>query len=113
MAALDGSMPLGMDMSLDEAIAERRGLRAVADDYAAPAAGGAAAQIQVGTRVYVGNLAWSVKWQELKDYFRSAGAEPARSSLRRGVVVVPSRGDDAATTTRRRRDVKPRRKAAT
>lgn len=26
-----------------------------------------------GNRIYVGNLAWNVEWQELKDYMRSVG----------------------------------------
>jgi RNA recognition motif-containing protein len=26
-----------------------------------------------GRRVYVGNLSWNVKWQDLKDHMRSAG----------------------------------------
>lgn len=28
---------------------------------------------QVGCRIYVGNLSWDAKWQELKDFFRSCG----------------------------------------
>lgn len=33
------------------------------------------ADMDVGTgrRVYVGNLSWKVKWQDLKDHMRSAG----------------------------------------
>ena len=29
--------------------------------------------VRVGRRVYVGNLAWSTSWQDLKDFFRQAG----------------------------------------
>ena len=29
--------------------------------------------VATGTRVYVGNLSWSVKWQDLKDHMRQAG----------------------------------------
>eukprot|EP00633_Aureoumbra_lagunensis_P001765 CAMPEP_0197286296 /NCGR_PEP_ID=MMETSP0890-20130614/1735_1 /TAXON_ID=44058 ORGANISM="Aureoumbra lagunensis, Strain CCMP1510" /NCGR_SAMPLE_ID=MMETSP0890 /ASSEMBLY_ACC=CAM_ASM_000533 /LENGTH=393 /DNA_ID=CAMNT_0042754527 /DNA_START=112 /DNA_END=1293 /DNA_ORIENTATION=+ len=29
--------------------------------------------VRVGRRIYVGNLAWSTSWQDLKDYFRQAG----------------------------------------
>jgi RNA recognition motif-containing protein len=27
----------------------------------------------VGCRVYVGNLSWSIKWQDLKDHMQAAG----------------------------------------
>lgn len=30
-------------------------------------------QASVGRRVYVGNLSWSVKWQDLKDHMQAAG----------------------------------------
>lgn len=32
-------------------------------------------------RVYVGNLAWSVSWQDLKDYMKSTGFEVNRSNI--------------------------------
>ena len=35
---------------------------------------GAAGQMKMpGKRVYVGNLSWDVKWQDLKDHMRKAG----------------------------------------
>jgi len=36
--------------------------------------GGSSSEVvRVGRRVYVGNLAWSTSWQDLKDFFRQAG----------------------------------------
>jgi len=36
--------------------------------------GGPATQGVAGTRLYVGNLAWDVAWQDLKDHFKPCGA---------------------------------------
>ena len=30
-------------------------------------------EIEVGNRVYVGNLSWDVSWQDLKDHMKTAG----------------------------------------
>ena len=30
--------------------------------------------VHPGTRVYVGNLAWNVKWQDLKDHMKQVGS---------------------------------------
>lgn len=32
--------------------------------------GGGVVRVTVGTRVYVGNLAWDVAWQDLKDHMK-------------------------------------------
>jgi RNA recognition motif-containing protein len=29
--------------------------------------------VTVGCRIYVGNLSWDVKWQDLKDFFKPCG----------------------------------------
>ena len=39
----------------------------------------------VGCKIYVGNLSWDVKWQELKDFFRPCG-----NVVRADVMEEPS-----------------------
>ncbi|KAH8095357.1 RNA binding-protein [Aureococcus anophagefferens] len=39
-----------------------------------PRGGGGGGEIEVGRRVYVGNLSWGTSWQDLKDHFRPCGS---------------------------------------
>jgi RNA recognition motif-containing protein len=48
------------------------------DDEDIPASSGDGER---GRRVYVGNLAWEVSWQDLKDHMKSTGLEPVRSNI--------------------------------
>jgi RNA recognition motif-containing protein len=41
----------------------------------------AATEEERGKRVYVGNLAWEVSWQDLKDHMKSTGLEVARANI--------------------------------
>ncbi|CCI40752.1 unnamed protein product [Albugo candida] len=88
---VDGEIHKKLDMSLDEIEQGRRNQenRPNPGGHDAPHAEGNAhnthrddnsngsedADMDVGTgrRVYVGNLSWKVKWQDLKDHMRSAG----------------------------------------
>ena len=63
-----------------------------------PRGGGGGGEIEVGRRVYVGNLAWGTSWQDLKDHFRPCGSvvhakimeEPGGRSKGCGIVEFES-----------------------
>lgn len=48
---------------------------------AAPQAEAPVVSQERGRRVYVGNLAWEVSWQDLKDHMRSTGLDAVRSNI--------------------------------
>ena len=63
--------------------------------------GGGGGEIEVGRRVYVGNLSWGTSWQDLKDHFRPCGSvvhakimeEPGGRSKGCGIVVFADERD--------------------
>ena len=65
--ALDDGEPLGLGMSLDEAIAERSAAKKPAPRQPKKQGGNASA------RVFVGNMKYETTWQQLKDHFGAAG----------------------------------------
>ena len=66
--ALDDGEPLGLGMSLDEAIAERSAAKKPAPRPKQQGKQGAAS-----ARVFVGNMKYETTWQQLKDHFGAAG----------------------------------------
>ena len=67
--ALDDGEPLGLGMSLDEAIAERSAAKKPAPRPKQQGKQGAAS-----ARVFVGNMKYETTWQQLKDHFGAAGS---------------------------------------
>ncbi|OWZ13208.1 RNA binding protein [Phytophthora megakarya] len=58
-------------------------------------------QMPVGCRVYVGNLSWSIKWQDLKDHMQAAGSVELATVLEwngrsKGCGVVTYATEEAA-----------------